>query len=94
MRRLLMGVIGGLIGVCQTVAASHAADPHCTDADKSTWLPPAQVQQMLKQHGFSDVGAVKTSSGNCYVVPAIDSQGRKVNLHLDPTNGAIESVEG
>ena len=89
MKRVLLGMLGvGLLS-----AVSHAADLHCTDADKSTWLPAADVQTMLQQHGFADIGAVKVSSGNCYVVEATDQSGAKKTLYLDPTDGALMAVE-
>jgi hypothetical protein len=70
-----------------------AAGLHCTDADKSTWLPPTQVKQMLQQHGFTPTGAITTDAGNCYVVKATDQTGAKKTLYLDPTDGALMGME-
>lgn len=89
MMRALLGIV--LLGLVAT--ATQAADLHCTDADKSTWLPAAEVQKMLQQHGFTGVGAVKVSDGNCYVVKATDQSGAKKTLYLDPTDGALMAVE-
>lgn len=89
MKRVLLGMLGA--GLLST--AVQAADPHCTDADKSTWLPAAQVQKMLQQHGFTGIGAAKVSGGNCYVVQATDQSGAKKTLYLDPTDGALMAVE-
>jgi hypothetical protein len=72
---------------------TYAADPRCTDAEKSTWLPAANVQKMLQQHGFTGIGAVQVSGGNCYVVQATDQNGAKKTLYLDPTDGALMAVE-
>ena len=82
-----------LIALCLLATASTAADLHCTDADKSTWLPPAQVQKMLRDHGFADVGAVTATPGNCYAVPATDQSGAKKTAYLDPTDGALMGLE-
>lgn len=82
-----------LIVTLLLVGTADAADLQCTDADKSTWLPTAQVQKMLQQHGFTDVGAAKVSAGNCYVVQATDQNGAKKTLYLDPTDGALMALE-
>lgn len=82
-----------LIALCLLATASAAADLHCTDADKSTWLLPAQVQKMLRDHGFGEVGAVQTTDGNCYAVPVTDQGGAKKTAYLDPTDGALMGLE-
>lgn len=89
MNRTLLGLLGAAL--FSTISA--AADLHCTDADKSTWLPAANVQKMLQQHGFTAIGAVQVSAGNCYVVQATDQGGAKKILYLDPTDGALMAME-
>lgn len=89
MSRVLLGVLGALL----FSTLSSAADLRCTDADKATWLPAAKVQTMLQQHGFTDIGAVQVSGGNCYVIQATDQSGAKKTLYLDPTDGALMAVE-
>lgn len=87
--RLLLALLGGLA----FAPIAHAAGVQCTAADKSAWLPPAQVKAMLEQHGFADIGAIKPDSGNCYVVQATDSTGAKKTLYLSPTDGALMAME-
>ena len=87
--KLIAPIIAGLL----MATAAQAADLHCTDADKSTWLPPAQVQKMLRDHGFADVGAVTVTDGNCYAVPVTDQSGAKKTAYLDPTDGALMGLE-
>ena len=89
MIRLLLALLGAAL----LSSASMAADPRCTDADKSTWLPASNVQKLLQQHGFTGVGAVQVSSGNCYVVQATDQSGARKTLYLNPTDGALMAVE-
>jgi hypothetical protein len=72
---------------------AYAANVQCTTADKSTWLPAAQVKKMLEQHGFTKVGAPKAGDGNCYVVQATDNTGAKKTLYLNPTDGALMAME-
>ena len=86
---LLLAILGSLA----IVPAAEAAGLQCTTADKSTWLPPATVKEMLQQHGFANVGAIKPDAGNCYVVQATDNTGAKKTLYLDPTDGALMAME-
>jgi hypothetical protein len=89
MKRALLGLLGAAL----FSTMSLAADLRCTEADKSTWLPAANVQKMLQQHGFTGIGAIQVSSGNCYVVQATDQSGAKKTLYLDPTDGALMAME-
>jgi peptidase YpeB-like protein len=87
------GLVLALLGNLSLAALAHAAGLQCTTADKSTWLKPAEVKKMLEQHGFANVGAIKPSDGNCYVVQATDNTGAKKTLYLDPTDGALMAME-
>jgi hypothetical protein len=82
-----------LLAGLSVASLAHAATVQCTTADKSTWLPAAQVKKMLEQHGFTSVGAPKPNDGNCYVVQATDNTGAKKTLYLDPTDGALMAME-
>ena len=82
-----------LLAGLSVASLSHAATIQCTTADKSTWLPTAQVKKMLEQHGFTNVGAPAPNDGNCYVVQATDNTGAKKTLYLDPTDGALMAME-
>jgi hypothetical protein len=91
-----MTISGRLVAVAiwlTFATAAHAADLQCTTAAKSTWLPPAEVKRMLEQHGFGNIGPVKASGGNCYVVQATDNAGARKILYLDPTDGALMAME-
>ena len=72
---------------------AEAAALRCTEADKSRWLDPAALKQMLQSHGFTNIGAVKANANNCYVVQATDQNGAKKTLYLDPTDGALMGME-
>ena len=82
-----------MLGDLTIAPTVHAAGLQCTSADKSTWLPPAEVKKMLQQHGFANLGAIKANDGNCYVVQATDQTGAKKTLYLDPTDGALMGME-
>jgi hypothetical protein len=88
-----MKLMAPIVAALLLSGTAQAADLHCTDADKSSWLPAAQVQKMLRDHGFADVGAVQTTPGNCYAVPVTDQSGAKKTTYLDPTDGALMGLE-
>ena len=87
------GLVGALLISLSIASSAHAAGVQCTIADKSAWLPPAQVKKMLEQHGFTGVGTPKANDGNCYVVQATDNTGANKTLYLDPTDGALMAME-
>lgn len=86
-------VAASLLFTLSIMTGAQAAGVQCTTADKSTWLPPAKVKEMLAQHGFTNIGAPKAGEGNCYVVQATDGSGAKKTLYLNPTDGALMAME-
>ena len=88
-KRMLLALLATLA----ISALANAADVRCTEADKSSWLPAAAIKQLLQEHGFADIGAVKANDRNCYVVQATDQSGGKKTLYLDPTDGALMALE-
>jgi hypothetical protein len=86
---IMLALLGGLA----FAPAASAASLQCTSADKSAWLKPAAVKKMLEQHGFTNVGAIKPTDGNCYVAQVTDSSGAKKTLYLNPTDGALMAAE-
>ena len=89
--RLSTPVLAALAMMVATTA--DAATVQCTTADKSKWLPAPQVKAMLQQHGFTNIGAIKSNDRNCYVVQATDNTGAQRMLYLDPTDGALMAME-
>jgi hypothetical protein len=88
-KALWLFMLGGLA----IAPVADAAGLQCTSADKSTWLPPAEIKKLLQQHGFAGIGAIKANDGNCYVVQATDQTGAKKTLYLDPTDGDLMGME-
>ena len=86
-------IVLALLGGLAAAPAAYAASLQCTSADKSTWRKPAAVKKMLEQHGFTKVGAIKPTDGNCYVAQATDSTGAKKTLYLNPIDGALMALE-
>lgn len=72
------------------LASTYAGS--CTSEPKSKWMTEKQVQQKYEQQGYT-VRRVKTG-GDCYEVYAKDKDGRKVELFVNPANGALVQEAG
>jgi hypothetical protein len=75
------------------VAAADNDELKCTSAAQSAWMSQDATKDLLKQQGYQDVRKIKVTEGNCYEVYAIDAQGEKVEVYLDPTNGSLVAKE-
>lgn len=64
----------------------------CAVQPGATWLEPGQVNEKLKQAGYT-VRKLKKSHG-CYEVKAIDAKGTRVEFYVDPTTGKMAGREG
>jgi hypothetical protein len=51
------------------------------------------TKDLLKQQGYQEVRKIQVTEGNCYEVYAIDAQGDKVEVYLDPTDGSLVGKE-
>jgi hypothetical protein len=65
----------------------------CTAAAQSTWMSEDATKALLLKQGYQDIRKIKVTEGQCYEVYGIDAQGEKVEVYLDPTNGAIVAKE-
>ncbi len=65
----------------------------CTSVAQSAWMSQDATKDLLKQQGYQEVRKIKVTEGNCYEVYAIDAQGDKVEVYLDPTNGSLVAKE-
>jgi hypothetical protein len=74
------------IGIGSVAEAGSLGRP-CTSAPQSEWLPMATLQSKVEALGYKVQKAkLKNACGEMY---AIDKTGGKVELFVDPTNGAI-----
>jgi len=68
-----------------------AAEPQCTQADKSTWQDAEQFQAKLREQGY-EIKKFKITKGNCYEIYGFDKDRRKVEIYHDPVSGkAVKS---
>jgi len=89
MRKLLTLAVFGL-----TLAAGYSlASDRSTDgtAPRDQWLPLDQIEQSLRSQGY-EVHELEIDDGR-YEVEAIDPDGRRVELYIDPLTGKILRTE-
>jgi len=82
----------GIAGFANLAAADND-ELKCTSATQSAWMSQDATKDLLKQQGYQDVRKIKVTDGNCYEVYAIDAQGEKVEVYLDPTSGSVVAKE-
>ncbi len=75
------------------MAAAGNDDLKCTDAAQSAWMSQDATKDLLKQQGYQEVRKIAVTKGNCYEVYAVDAQGDKVEVYLDPTDGSLVGKE-
>jgi hypothetical protein len=76
-----------LAGLAGTAAASET----CTELPKSKWLSQEAIAAKLKEQGY-EVTRTETKR-SCYEVKANDSQGRRVELYVDPATARVVRSE-
>ncbi|MDR6235297.1 PepSY domain-containing protein [Pseudomonas oryzihabitans] len=69
-----------------------AAEPQCTQADKSTWQNADQFQAKLREQGY-EIKKFKITKGNCYEIYGFDKDKRKVEIYHDPVSGKAVKTE-
>jgi hypothetical protein len=83
---LHLGVFATVLAAA-TAAQAGSLDRPCTSAPQSQWLSMQALQAKVEQLGYKVQKAkLKKACGEFYT---IDSGGKKVELFLDPTSGAI-----
>jgi hypothetical protein len=82
-RLALLAATFGLTGL----AEAGGFDKVCTSAPQSQWLTIGELQSKVEAQGYKVQKAkLKNACGELY---ATDKNGNRVELFVDPTNGAI-----
>jgi hypothetical protein len=79
-----------LLAAALSTGAAHA-DRHC-DVPMADWQPREALQQKLADKGWQ-VQRIRTDDG-CYKVHALDEQGRRVEVKIDPATLEIVAQKG
>lgn len=87
MRKIaILTIVVAALGAAATAQADSLGKP-CTSAPESQWLSIQQLQTKVEALGFKVQKAkLKKACGEMY---ALDKDGKRVELFVDPTNGQI-----
>ena len=87
MRKIVIFTLAAAaFGTAATAQAGSLGRP-CTSAPETQWLPMQQLEAKVEAQGFKVQKAkLKNACGELY---ALDKNGNRVELFVDPTNGQI-----
>jgi hypothetical protein len=87
MRKIVIfTLVAAAFGTAATAQAGSLGRP-CTPAPETQWLPMQQLEAKVEAQGFKVQKAkLKNACGELY---ALDKNGNRVELFVDPTNGQI-----
>lgn len=89
MRKLLtLAVFGITLAAGYSVASDQGT---ASDAPRENWLDHAQLERSVRSRGY-EVRKIEIDDGR-YEVDAIDPDGQRVEMHVDPLTGKILKVE-
>jgi hypothetical protein len=84
---LIKSAVALALSVLSVGAFATTYDGECTDQPRSRWMSSAEVKGKFESQGYS-VRKVK-AGGSCYEVYAIDGNGRKVELFVNPVDTSV-----
>jgi len=88
-----LALTGGILGAGAVfVPAMAQTSGVTTTTQQANWLTMQQVQTKLEAAGYRDFQKIERED-NKYEVKAIDPQGQRVELDLDPVTGDILKTE-
>jgi hypothetical protein len=90
-----LALTGGIIGAGAMFVpafAQNAATATTTTTTQANWMTMEQVQTKLQAAGYRDFEKIERDTTK-YEVKATDSQGRRVELDVDPVTGDILKTE-
>jgi hypothetical protein len=74
------------------MAQAESLDRPCTSAPESQWLPLEALKAKVEAQGYKVQKAkLKAACGEIY---ALDKNGARTELFVDPTSGQIVAAEG
>jgi hypothetical protein len=75
-----------------SMAQAESLDRPCTSAPESQWLPLEALKAKVEAQGYKVQKAkLKAACGEIY---ALDKNGARTELFVDPTSGQIVAAEG
>lgn len=87
-----LALTGGIFGAGATFLPAFAQDGAPLAASQSDWMSLQQLQSRLEAAGYHGFEEIERNSYK-YEVMAMDPQGRRVELYVDPVTGEILKTE-
>ncbi|MDI3323784.1 PepSY domain-containing protein [Pontibacterium granulatum] len=69
-------------------ATQVQAGPRCTDGNQESWIPADQMQQQIKDQGYT-IKKFKVTRGGCYEIYGWDKAENKVEVYFHPVSGDV-----
>ncbi|WP_334175113.1 PepSY domain-containing protein [Pseudoxanthobacter sp.] len=71
-------------------ALAHAGedDMRCTEKPRAEWKSETDMKALLLKEGYKDIRSLAVK-GTCYEVYAKDKDGKRTEVYVDPTTGAV-----
>lgn len=91
MNRFTALVAAGLVAGSSTVA--FASSDYCASAPRAQWRSMADAKAAVEALGYKQVRKIEADDG-CYEAYALDKDGRRVEIYLDPVHLKVVKVEG
>lgn len=82
----------GLSAGAVFVVPAIAQDAGATVRDRSDWLTIPQIHERVEAAGYRDISEIERER-NGYEVKAVDRDGQRVELDVDPRTGEVTDVE-
>lgn len=87
-----LAIAAGISAGAAFVAPAIAQDSSAPARERSDWLTIPQIHERVEAAGYPDISEVERER-NGYEVKAIDRDGRRVELDVDPRSGEVTDVE-
>ncbi|PLX39416.1 MAG: PepSY domain-containing protein [Hyphomicrobiales bacterium] len=87
MRKIVLATVAAFTVIGSTAAFASGDEAKCTSAPRDQWMSEEAVKAKVMEMGY-EVRRVKVEDG-CYEAYAIDKNGAKAELYVDPMTGNV-----
>ncbi len=70
-------------------ASAGEEDMRCTEVPRAQWKSETDMKALLEKAGYKDIRSIEVK-GTCYEVYARDPAGKRTEVYVDPTDGAVK----
>ncbi|MFT6985171.1 MAG: hypothetical protein ACJAT7_000979 [Psychromonas sp.] len=70
------------------IASYSYADPQCTQAPETQWIPFSTAKQQVIDQGYT-IKKFKKTDTSCYELYGKDSDGKRAEIYFNPTDMSV-----